>query len=407
MKVVIVTPTSPHPFANAAARWYYALVTRLSQLGHEVVCLAGGQDDASTVSQTRDYLNGSGVTLRYHAFGGEGSAVIRKARSLLHPKCEMARNTQLVRDLERELAAGYDILHLEQLWSGCIGFGRPRTLLNIHHFEIIDIEHHHPGWKMWKDYVQMRRGTARILRKFDYVRVMTPRLEAKARSIHPAGRYWTVPICLDTDLYEMQTPVSEPVVGLFGGMHWYPTRSAARRLIENIWPLVTRSRPDARLLVAGWNARKFVGHLLPRPGVTLEENLARPEDFFSRVAVMAYAPVRGSGMKVKNLEAMAYGVPVVTTWEGVEGLTCESGVHCFVEETDEMLAERILELLASPEKRLRMRGEARRLMEERYSPESTVAAVEQIYREILKACPSGQARRAENRPGGIAEPLAA
>ena len=50
------------------------------------------------------------------------------------------------------------------------------------------------------------------------------------------------------------------------------------------------------------------------------ENLAHPADFFSRVAVMAYAPARGTGMKVKVLESMAYGVPVVTTAEGAEGL---------------------------------------------------------------------------------------
>ncbi len=387
MKIVIVTPTSPHPFKNAAARWYYALVVRLSQIGHQVVCLTGGEDDQSTVNETRDYLNGSGVTFRYHPFDDERSLVIRKAQSLLHPRCEMSANRRLVEDLESELSRGYDILHLEQLWSGSLGFNRPRTLLNIHHFEIIDIERHHPGWRMWKNYTQMRRGTSRILKNFKYVRVMTPRLEEKARSINPTARYWTVPICLDMDLYKMQPPVQEPIVGLFGSMHWYPTSSAAMRLIKNIWPRVRSKRPDAQLFIAGWNAEKFLGHLLPRPGVTLQENLRRPEDFFSKAAVMVYAPARGSGMKVKNLESMAYGVPVVTTWEGVEGITYKNGVHCFVEETDDRLTERILELLDSREKRLRMRAEARRLMEEKYSPRPTVAAVEQIYREILTSDP--------------------
>lgn len=387
MRIVIVTPTVPHPFKNAAARWYYALVVRLSQLGHRVVCLTGGEDDPGTVDETHDYLAGSNVTFRHHPFHGERSAVIRKIRSLVHPRCEMHANRRLAGDIERELAKGYDVLHLEQLWTGCLGFNRPRALLNVHHFETIDIEYHHPGWKRWKDYTQMRRGTARILKGFQYIRVMTPRLERKARSINPAARYWTVPICLDMDLYEMQPPVHEPIVGLFGSMHWYPTSSAAKRLIENIWPLIRKRRPDAKLFIAGWNARKVLARLLPQPGVILEENLRRPEDFFSKAAVMVYAPARGSGMKVKNLESMAYGVPVVTTWEGVEGMTYVSGVHCFVEQTNERLAQRVLELLDSREKRLSMRAEARRLMEEMYSPGPTVAAVEEIYREILAAEP--------------------
>jgi glycosyltransferase involved in cell wall biosynthesis len=390
MRIVVVTPSCPHPFKNAAARWYYALLVRLSRLGHSVVCLTGGEDDEETVDETGAYLTGSAVEFRHHPLRDRQSAMMRKARSLISPGCRMLGNHGLVRDLDRELSRGYDVLHLEQLWTGCLGFGRPRALLNVHHFEIIDIEHHHPGWRMWKEYTQMRRGTARILKQFEYVRVMTPRLEQKARSINSAARYWTVPICLDLDLYEMQPPVEEPIVGLLGSMHWYPTRSAAKRLIEDIWPLVHKKRPDARLFIAGWNARKFLGHLLPRPGVRLEENLGSPTDFFSRAAVMVYAPARGKGMKVKNLEAMAYGVPVVTTWEGVEGMTYTNGLHCFVEETNERLAEKVLELLGRRETRMRLRVEARRLMEEKYSPRPTVAAVEEIHRQIAAGKSAGE-----------------
>jgi len=383
MRIVIVTPSSPHPFKNAAARWYYALVRQLTRLGHEVVCLAGGEDDQATVEQTREYLQDSGATFRYHRYCPNGNALVRKTKSLLYPCSEMSRNKALERDLDQELAKGYDVLHLEQLWTGYLGFRRPRALLNVHHFEIIDIEYHHPGWRMWKNFIQLKRGTFRILKKYDFVRVMTPRLEEKARSINPSARYWVAPICLDMNLYELQPFIEKPVVGLFGSMYWYPTQSAARRLIQNIWPLIRRLRPDAELLIAGWKARECVGDLLPQPGVTVEENLPRPEDFFSRAAVMLYAPRRGSGMKVKNLESMAYGVPVVTTWEGVEGMKYTNGVHCFVEESDERLADRAVELLNSRGKRIRMRTEARKLMEQKYSPEPTVAAVERIYTDIL------------------------
>ena len=53
-----------------------------------------------------------------------------------------------------------------------------------------------------------------------------------------------------------------------------------------------------------------------------------------------YAPSRGSGMKIKILEAMAFGVPVVTTGEGVEGLPAVDGVHAGVCEDDAGLIER-------------------------------------------------------------------
>src|SRR4029453_11452473 len=57
---------------------------------------------------------------------------------------------------------------------------------------------------------------------------------------------------------------------------------------------------------------------------------------------------RGSGMKIKILEAMAFGVPVVTTSEGVEGLPAEDGVHAGVCDDDDGLIERAVDLLQDP-----------------------------------------------------------
>jgi glycosyltransferase involved in cell wall biosynthesis len=379
MKIVIVTPSAPHPFKNAAARWYYAMIAELARRGHEVVCLTGGEDDEDTIRQTHKYLDGRAASFRYHEYQRDLWPLARKFRSLLYPRSEMRFNRGLAADLEDEVSKGYDILHLEQLWTGWLGFHRPRCLLNIHHFETIDVQHHHPGWRMWKDYVQMLRGTRRILKRFSYVRVTTPRLYEKARSINPQAQYWTVPICLDMSLYKVQAFVEQPVVGLLGSMCWYPSQSAAKRLIERIWPLVREAVPSARLVVAGWKAKMYLGDHAAQPGLVIEEDLAGPEEFFSKVAVMVYAPARGSGMKVKNLEAMAYGVPVVTTWEGVEGIEYQEGIQCFVEETDQMLARRIVELLLDRDMRLRMRGQARRLMEQKYSAEATVGRMEEIY----------------------------
>ena len=100
--------------------------------------------------------------------------------------------------------------------------------------------------------------------------------------------------------------------------------------------------------------------------------MAHPVDFFSKVGVMAYAPSRGSGMKIKVLESMAYGVPVVTTWEGAEGIEYENGVHCWVEEEDEAIAARVCEMLRDVGARKQMSEAARNLVEEKYSPPAVV-----------------------------------
>ena len=124
---------------------------------------------------------------------------------------------------------------------------------------------------------------------------------------------------------------------------------------------------------------------LSRPDLTLAENLAHPSDFFSKAAVMVYAPSRGSGMKVKVMEAMAYGVPVVTTWEGVEGIDYENGRECWVAESDEELAGKVCRLLANSAERQQMRDAARRLIEEVYSPRPVVDKMMSVYRQLVAA----------------------
>jgi glycosyltransferase involved in cell wall biosynthesis len=98
---------------------------------------------------------------------------------------------------------------------------------------------------------------------------------------------------------------------------------------------------------------------------------------------MVYAPSRGSGMKVKVMESMAYGVPVVTTWEGVEGIEYQNGRDCWVAETDEDLAGKVCRLLESSVERQQMRDAARTLIEQRYSPRPVVDKMISVYRQLI------------------------
>jgi glycosyltransferase involved in cell wall biosynthesis len=308
--------------------------------------------------------------------------LLRKWRSLRRPFSETLYAQGLARALERHTTGGFDVLHLEQLWSGWVGLGHPRALLNVHHFEVIDWEGRQPrSLGERKVLLQMQRATRRILEASRHVRVFTPRLLERARQVNPRAEYWVIPFALDVSLYPLQPLVTEPVVGLLGSMHWLPSRSAAERLITCIWPRVKRRVPSARLLVGGWNARRFLGRY-ERSDVTLVENVPHPTDFLSRLAVTAYAPVRGSGMKVKVLESMAYGVPVVTTAEGVEGLDYQDGVHCWVREDDEEIAEQVAVLLGDAGGRVAMREAARALVEERYSPRPVMDQMLAVYERV-------------------------
>jgi polysaccharide biosynthesis protein PslH len=386
VKVIVVTPAAPHPFGDTAARWFYVLIAELVTRGHQVSAFTATEEPEERVTAGQRALQhlGGRLNLQIHRLRGDRSTLRRKWNSLLRPGSELLQDEGFAAAVRREIDAGYDVLHLEQMSTGWLGLGVARALLNVHFFDAIDWAAKKKDFGDRKALWQAQRASRRLICGIGAVRLLTPRLKEVAKSIYPGGRYWVVPFALDTSLYKIQPMVQDPVVGLIGSMHWEPSRSAAERLLTRIWPLVKRQVPAASLHIAGWNARKYLGKLASGlPGVTLTENLARPEEFFSQVAAMVYAPSRGSGMKVKVMESMAYGVPVVTTWEGVEGIEYRNGQDCWVAESDEEIAAHTVRLLDNSIERGQMREAGRALIESRYSPGPVVDKMMAVYQEIL------------------------
>ena len=385
MRIVVVMTAVPHPFGDTAARWFYVLLKELAGRGHEVVALVATEEPEQRIDDAQPWLaklEGK-LTIHVHRLRVDASALRRKWRNLVRPRSELLQDAGLVAILRRELQKGYDILHLEQMSTGWLGVGVPRALLNVHYFDQLDSAAGGPGsFADRKALLQAQRATKYLLHHVEAARFLTPRLKEFAVSINPRGRYWVVPFALDTSLYPVQPLVEEPVVGLIGSMHWQPSRAAAERLITRIWPLIQQRVPAAKLFIAGWNAAGYLQQYAHLPDVTLSSDLAHPTDFFSRVGVMVYAPPAGSGMKVKVMESMAYGVPVVTTWEGMEGIEYENGRECWVGQSDEELAHHACRLLSDPGERQQMRAAARALIEEQYSPQPVVDKMISVYREL-------------------------
>jgi glycosyltransferase involved in cell wall biosynthesis len=140
--------------------------------------------------------------------------------------------------------------------------------------------------------------------------------------------------------------------------------------------------PAARLLLVGRNSRGQLGRFADLPDVQIYENVPDILPYFEATDVMLYAPTRGSGMKVKVLEAFAMGVPVVTTSEGVEGLPAEDGVHAGVAEDDAGLVERAVRLLTDAAAWQETRRQARALVETACNPDTSLNLVEQCYEAV-------------------------
>ncbi len=385
LRIVTVMPEAPDPFGNAASRWYYVLLKGLADRGHDVRAYAAYTRRAYA-DAARAQLSGTSIRLELFPYPDRGGLWRRKWATLRRPYSYFI-HPALSDGVTQALQDGYDVLHLEQTSAGWLGIGKPRVLLSVLSLAILDLQGTgFRSWDFFKGKLLSWYAERKILRQFKRIRVLSDRLAAGVRRINPDARVHVVPLAIDPSLYPLvENESQEKVVGLIAGMTWEPGYNAAVRLLTSIWGRVRMKEPEARLVVAGWEARKALGRFANEPGVSIVENLPDPLDFFRHCTLLAYPLARGSGMKVKILEAMACGVPVVTTTEGIEGVEAKNGTHALLEDEDERFAERVVELLRDHNRRRDLREAGRVLVEEKYSPETILPQIEEVYHQMLNA----------------------
>src|SRR5262249_1226905 len=154
--------------------------------GHHVTCFCATGENPQVIADAQRLLyNGEAagaLKTFFFKLGYQGNALVRKILSLKRPFSEVYYAPDLHSSLRREMADGYDVLHLEQLWTGWFGT-YPHSILNVHHFEIID--HERPAlskFDEWKVFKQMERATERILKGNNRIRVFSRRLLDKAKT---------------------------------------------------------------------------------------------------------------------------------------------------------------------------------------------------------------------------------
>jgi glycosyltransferase involved in cell wall biosynthesis len=156
--------------------------------------------------------------------------------------------------------------------------------------------------------VQHARMERKVARRAARVLAYSPRV------VDALGRGTFVPMALRVPAERLPL-VDEPVAALLADWSWPPNRWALDRLLA-AWPSVRARVPTARLLLAG-PGDPSVGTLA---GVDVLGRVDRSEEVLSRAAVLAFPCPPSSGPKVKVIEALAAGLPVVTTAAGVEGV---------------------------------------------------------------------------------------
>jgi glycosyltransferase involved in cell wall biosynthesis len=180
-----------------------------------------------------------------------------------------------------------------------------------------------------------------------------------------ARRVEVVPNGVDTGSVSFQPVSSGADIAYVGQFSYRPNEQAAIELIDEILPLVRAEVDDARVRLIGRNpSAALAARAAPDVDVIGPVDQVLPHLHRSRVLAV---PLRaGSGTRLKILEAMAAGTPVVATPLGASGIDAEPGEELLIGETAEELAALITAVVTDDELAARLSARGRALVEARY-----------------------------------------
>ncbi len=185
-----------------------------------------------------------------------------------------------------------------------------------------------------------------------------------------------------------------------GFLGWEPNVQGLLWFIEKVWPRLQERHPDLLFDIVGKNPDpRLVRAVDAFPGIRLTGFVADLDEIYrdSRVSV---APLLfGSGMKVKVLDAMARGIPTVTTSVGAEGIDIRNGQHLMVADEAESMAVAIEQLLSERSTWEKLQRNSRHLIRERYTWRRLFDNMHRDIADVLASRNQGRQTLAEALPG--------
>src|ERR671924_493739 len=207
---------------------------------------------------------------------------------------------------------------------------------------------------------------------YDVVFVVAEDDRAALIAIADVGDVRILPNVANPELLERPAlePPREPVVLFFGTLSWAPNLEGMKRFLHDGLPSLQRAVPGIRLVVAGAGAPRSLTSLVARvPGVELVLDTPDDESLYGRARAFVDVGLGGSGTRVKILNALARGLPVVATADAARGLDVTAGGDLLVATDSNDVVRALTRVLTDDATWRALSERGRDLVRRRYVPE--------------------------------------
>lgn len=367
MNVVIVGAALPYPANSGGRIRTSSLMVRLARR-HRLTYVGARNPDRAEAALAREYLNDHGIeTIEIeHAVAPKVGMrfYARLAANLASPLpySVASHHDRAVTSAVRRLAVQRRVDLWQAEWAAGVeafrGLAGARKLVMVPNVETLIWERYaqtepHPLKRLYihEQCRKFERFERRAFAAADRVVTVSRDDDALVRERFGMPRVDVVRNGIDRAYFEAVRPDRDPRRILFlGSLEWRPNLDALGLMLDRIFPLVRAGEPLAQLDIVGRNPPAALAkRVAASENVALHANVGDVRPFLARSGVMA-VPLRiGGGSRLKILEALAAGLPVVSTAIGAEGLELRAGEEFLsADEAPECFASELLRCLRDP-----------------------------------------------------------
>ena len=224
------------------------------------------------------------------------------------------------------------------------------------------------GWPLKLGYrvegIKLEKEERRLARQFDACTCTTKMELETLRSYETGVACDWFPNGVDVDYFKPDgSDYDANLISFVGRMDYYPNQQCMIEFCENVFPEILRKRGETKLVIVGANPSARIRRLSDRPGVSVTGSVPDVRPYVQRSALMVAPLAIARGTQNKILEAMAMGVPVVTSDIAAGGVDAAPGRHLLTGSSADGYVSAVLRLLAHPDVRreFSIRGRQRML----------------------------------------------
>ncbi|MBN1439821.1 MAG: glycosyltransferase [Anaerolineales bacterium] len=392
MKILFVAPKMPWPATDGARIAIYELVRHLTARGHRAALLGFGPPEAADELRARAGLIwaksvGHDTSTKY------ANALVGLLSSMPYTASKYRSSAMAAEIREAFREERFDIVQLEGThMAHYLGLAQglgAHAVLRLHNVEsVLAARFAKTAVFPLNLYVEdqarrMRSFERRACRQADLCLAITQEDADRVIQLAPEAIVSVSPAGVDLKRYYPKPMSEEPRTVVFvGALDWPPNADAIRWFRAKVWSRIVQEEPTARWLVVGKSPTADILHWPEEDRniqVTGYVDDVRP--YLDRAAVVVVPLRSGGGMRLKILEAMAVGKPVVSTPMGAEGISAENGREIILAAPNRSFGVEVVRLLRDPAERKRI-GKAARLWAEGYGWDRIAADLEGEYQAL-------------------------